>query len=136
MTDCIFCKIIRGEIPSGKIYEDDRVLSFVDINPINAGHSLVIPKKHYDTLFDIPPEELQACIMVCQKVARAIVKGVGATGLNIVQNNFRPAGQLIDHAHFHLIPRHEDDGFLTSWSGTAYPPGELDKAIAKIKASL
>ncbi|NLJ29075.1 MAG: HIT domain-containing protein, partial [Deltaproteobacteria bacterium] len=83
MTDCIFCKIVRGEIPCAKLYEDDRVISFLDINPINPGHALVLPKNHYATLFEAPPEELHACIAVARQVARAIHRGMGADGLNL-----------------------------------------------------
>jgi histidine triad (HIT) family protein len=136
MSECIFCKIIKGEIPCAKILEDDRVLSFVDINPINPGHALVVPKTHYHTLFEVDPDDLHACILAAQKVGRAVYRGVGAEGLNLVQNNYRAAGQLIDHVHFHLIPRSERDGFLTSWPGKAYPPGALDMNLRKIIEAL
>jgi histidine triad (HIT) family protein len=128
--------IVQGKIPSIKIYEDDRVLSIMDINPINTGHCLVIPKQHHVTLLDVSPEDLQACALVSQRIAKAVMKAVGASGLNFLQNNFRSAGQLIDHIHFHLIPRYENDGFLTTWPGKPCPPGELEKTFAKIKAAL
>jgi histidine triad (HIT) family protein len=136
MVDCIFCKIVRGEIPCAKIYENDLVLSFLDIGPINRGHALVIPKKHYPTLFEIPDEDLAACASVARQVARAVYRAVGATGLNFLQNNFRSAGQLVEHAHFHLIPRFANDGFLTTWPGKAYAVGEMDKTLQKILAEL
>jgi histidine triad (HIT) family protein len=136
MSECIFCKIIKGEIPCAKILEDERVLCFVDINPINPGHALVIPKTHYHTLFDMDPADLHACILAAQKVGKAVYRGVSAEGLNLVQNNYRAAGQLIDHAHFHLIPRHERDGFLTSWPGRPYPPGGLETHLKKIVDAL
>jgi len=136
MADCIFCKIVQGEIPSAKIYEDDLVMSFLDINPINPGHALVLPKEHYATLFDVPQEVLHACITASQRVAGAVFGAVGASGLNFLQNNFRSAGQLIDHVHFHLIPRHEGDGFLTSWPGRPYPPGELEVVLKKVQARM
>lgn len=136
MANCIFCKIIQGEIPCTKIYETDLVLSIMDINPINTGHALVIPKRHYPTLFEIPAEDLQACIMVSQKIAKAVFRATGASGLNLLQNNFRSAGQLIDHVHFHLIPRNENDGFMGSLPGKPYPAGELEKTLAKIKAEM
>jgi histidine triad (HIT) family protein len=132
MKECAFCKIVRGEIPCARIYEDEHVLSFLDIGPINAGHTLVIPKKHYTTLFEIEPEELQACILAAHKVARAVFRGVGASGLNLLQNNFRPAGQRVYHIHFHLIPRHERDGFLPSWPAGSYAPGEMEKTLHRI----
>jgi histidine triad (HIT) family protein len=133
MAQCIFCKIVRGEIPCAKIYEDEHVLSFLDINPINYGHALVVPKKHSTTLFDIAPEELHACIAVAQKVGKAVFGASGATGLNLLQNNFTAAGQLIDHVHFHLIPRFDDDGFFTTWPKKPYGPGEMEKLLEKLK---
>ena len=136
MADCIFCKIVRGEIPCTRIYENELVLSFLDIGPINRGHALVIPKKHYPTLFEIPDEELAACASVARQVGRAVYRGVGATGLNFLQNNFRSAGQLVEHAHFHLIPRFANDGFLTTWPGKAYAVGEMDKTLQKVLAEL
>ena len=134
MAECIFCKIIRGEIPCAKIYEDQYVLSFLDINPINPGHALIVPKTHTTTLFDVPADELQACIAVAQKVGKAVFEASGAAGLNFLQNNFRAAGQLIDHVHFHLIPRFKGDGFLTTWPGGSYAPGEMEKMLEKVKA--
>lgn len=136
MADCIFCKIVQGEIPCAKVYEDDLILSFLDINPINPGHTLVLPKHHYSTLFEVPPEALEACILVSQKISEAVYKSVKAAGLNFLQNNFRAAGQLIEHVHFHLIPRFNNDGFLTSWPGKEYPAGEMEKTLKTILAEL
>ncbi len=136
MDQCVFCKIARGELPSTKLYEDDLVLSFMDINPINPGHVLVIPKAHYTTLFDADPEALRACITVAQRIGKAVHRGIGAEGLNLLQNNYRAAGQLIEHLHFHLIPRHLNDGFLTTWPGRAYPSGELQATHRRIMAMM
>jgi histidine triad (HIT) family protein len=118
------------------IMEDEHVISILDINPINPGHALIVPKKHYPTLFEIPAPELQACILASQKVAQAVFRSVGASGLNLLQNNFRSAGQLIEHVHFHIIPRKDRDGFLTSWPGHGCPAGELKKVLDKVKAAL
>jgi len=136
MTDCIFCKIVRGEIPCAKVYEDDLVLSFLDINPINPGHTLVLPKEHYASLLDVDPEALKACVVAAKKISTAVYQGVKADGLNFLQNNFRAAGQLIDHVHFHLIPRYEGDGFMTTWPGKPYPPGEMEKILRQIAAGI
>jgi histidine triad (HIT) family protein len=136
MADCIFCRIIQGEIPCAKVYEDDLVLSFLDISPINSGHTLVLPKKHYTTLFEVDPDSLKACILASQRIAEAVYKGVKADGLNFLQNNFRAAGQLVEHVHFHLIPRYENDGFLSSWPGKQYSSGEMDKTLKNIQAQL
>lgn len=136
MADCIFCKIIQGQIPCAKIYEDDRVLSIMDINPINTGHALIIPKKHAQTLLDISPEDLHACVLTAQKVAKAVFRAVGPSGFNLLQNNFRSAGQVVDHIHFHIIPRNEGDDFISNLPGKPYAPGELEKTFEKIKANM
>jgi histidine triad (HIT) family protein len=136
MVECIFCQIIRGELPCAKIYEDERVISFLDINPINGGHTLVLPKIHYATLFDVSPEDLQACAAVSQKIGVAVFKVTNASGLNLIQNNYRTAGQLIDHIHFHLIPRFHQDNFLGAWPRRPYQQGGLGKMLKKIKAEL
>jgi len=136
MVDCIFCDIIKGWLPCAKIYENDRVISFLDINPVNPGHTLVVPKMHYATIFDISEEDLSACAIVSQKLAKAVFRGTNASGLNFIQNNFRPAGQHVDHIHFHLIPRHAQDRFFTSWPGKPYQPGELDRIFNRIKAEI
>ena len=136
MTDCIFCRIIRGELPCAKVYEDERVVGFLDINPVNPGHTLVLPKRHYATLFDILPDDLHASAAACQKIAAAVYKAVKASGLNLFQNNYRAAGQVVDHIHFHLVPRFPRDNFLSSWPGKPCPQAELDKMLERIKAEL
>lgn len=109
MKDCIFCKIIKKEIPCYKIWEDDDFLAFLDINPVNLGHTLIIPKKHYENIFDLPINLLEKCGPVIQKVSKAVLGGTKASGLNIGMNNGETAGQLVFHTHFHLIPRFEND---------------------------
>lgn len=136
MEDCIFCKIARGEIPCAKICENDQALGFMDIGPINPGHALVIPRKHHATLLEMDVEDLQTCIVMAQQVARAIMKTLAPAGLNLLQNNFRAAGQLVEHAHFHLIPRRAQDGFLASWPAKSYCPGEMDRILLKLKDAL
>lgn len=113
--DCIFCKIAKGEIPSTKLYEDENVLSFLDIMPAAKGHALVIPKKHYHTLLDIPHEELREIMAVVQKVAAAIMATTDAAGFNVIQSNQKVAGQVIAHLHFHIIPRKEGDRLHFEW---------------------
>lgn len=118
-SDCLFCKIVRGEIPCAKLYEDEYIFSFLDIGPLNYGHALVVPKDHCENLFDFPPEQSQALIAALQKVGRAVMSGTGATGLNVIQNNFADAGQSVFHMHWHLIPRHADDDVLP-WKAKSY----------------
>ncbi len=112
MEDCIFCKIVRQEIPCAEVYADDRVLAFLDIGPIARGHTLISPKAHYLTLWEIPGELAEDLLVTMQKVGRALMETTQATGLNVVMNNFGPAGQVVPHAHWHLIPRVEGDGLF------------------------
>ncbi len=134
--DCIFCKIAKGEIPSSKLYEDSSFLSFLDIAPANHGHSLVIPKKHYETLIDIPEPELKLLISTVQKVIKAVVKGTGAEGFNVFANNKKVAGQIVPHVHFHIVPRFAGDGIKFNWPQRKYEEGEMDKVREMIVNSL
>lgn len=136
MQPCLFCKIIAGEIPSTKVYEDENVLAILDINPVNIGHTLVIPKAHFENLYTIPDDLLSAMMLAVQKLAVAIKRAEAADGINIAMNNERAAGQLIDHAHIHIIPRHTDDGFTHWKSKRGYEPGETDMVSKKIKSGL
>jgi len=131
--DCLFCKIIKGEIPSAKIYEDEHMFAFLDIRPINKGHTLVLPKEHYGDVFDIPSETLCDVMPGLKKVASAIKEAVNADGLNIGVNNGEVAGQAVFHLHFHLIPRFEDDG-LKHWPGKE--AADLEEIAEKIKSVL
>ncbi len=107
--DCIFCKIVAGEIPSHKVYEDDDVLAFLDIAPTIQGHTLVIPKRHCPTLTETPPEILRKVAAVIPRVLAAVIEATDADGSNVLQSNGSCAGQVIWHVHFHLVPRHEGD---------------------------
>lgn len=133
--NCIFCKIIAGEIPCTKIYEDEKVLAFLDINPVSPGHSLVVPKNHYSNLEEIPEEDLVAVIKTVKKVGRAIKDGLGIKGYNVNENNDPVAGQDVPHIHFHIIPRKEGDGFKF-WSTIQYQEGQAEEVANKIKNSL
>ncbi|MEJ5349713.1 MAG: HIT family protein [Desulfosoma sp.] len=132
MTDCIFCRIVSGQIPCAKVYEDDYVLAFLDINPLMPGHTLLIPKKHAETLFDMDPQEAAACGAALQKVATAVFKGTDAEGMNILQNNYEISGQEIFHVHFHLMPRKTGDGFKVPWPAKKYGPGEMEAVLQRI----
>ena len=130
MNDCVFCKIAQGEIPADKIYEDKNFLAFLDIKPNNPGHALIIPKKHYENLYEMPDEVLSAIAPLIKKLAIAVKKGTGADGINIGMNNESSAGQIVQHAHFHIIPRFANDG-LRHWSGKSYLNKEDGIKIAK-----
>lgn len=106
MNDCIFCKIIKGEIPCFKIFEDDHAFAFLDINPIERGHTLVIPKFHAKELFFLPPEELAGVMPAIQRTATLLKKKLGCDGLALSQLNGEAAGQTVFHVHFHLVPRY------------------------------
>lgn len=110
-TNCLFCKIIDGAIPSYKIYEDADTLAFLTIGPHTKGHTLVVPKKHSSSVYDIEEDDLYKTILSTQKVAKHIKDILKADGINIGQNNDRAAGQEVFHTHFHIIPRYQDDGY-------------------------
>ena len=103
--DCIFCKIVAGDIPAHKVYEDERSLAFLDIRPASRGHTLVIPKEHAADIYDIRPESLAATMLCAQTVARLLRAKLNPDGMNVFQNNGAAAGQEVFHYHLHLVPR-------------------------------
>jgi len=109
VEDCIFCKIAKKEIPSKIFFENDTNIAFLDILPINPGHAIIIPKNHYQNIEDIPEDELTQLLKVVKKLAILIHTKLEIEGYNILQNNFEAAGQVINHIHFHIIPRYETD---------------------------
>jgi histidine triad (HIT) family protein len=111
MEDCIFCKIIKGEIPSEKILETDNFFAIKDINPKTSGHSLVISKKHYQTLLDVPSSLFGEFLETAKKLALKLMKEEAAEGFNLIMNNYRIAGQLVPHIHIHVLPRKKEDNF-------------------------
>ena len=135
MEDCIFCKIIKGELPSVKIYEDGEVLAFLDINPVNPGHTLVIPKEHYEDFSSTPNEILSKMMPIIDKISKAMMEGLNVSGFNLALNNGKVAGQIVPHAHFHIMPRFENDGHHL-WAGKPYAEGEIEKVAEKIKKNL
>lgn len=106
---CIFCQIIAKEIPCHQVYEDEKTLAFLDIKPVNPGHTLVIPKVHVANLEEIESEDLQALMLVVKKIGRMLKDKLNISGYNLVVNNDPVAGQEVSHLHFHIIPRHEND---------------------------
>lgn len=124
--NCIFCKIAEGDIPSAKLFETDRIISFLDINPVNKGHALVVPKRHVESLLGLRQKELHAAIFAVQRVSRAVVRVTDADGFNVLQNNGEVSGQEIPHVHFHVIPRFADDGFDFGWRQGSYEEGAIE----------
>jgi histidine triad (HIT) family protein len=135
MADCVFCKIVAGEIPSAKVYEDEHTLAFLDIAPTVPGHTLVIPKKHCVNIFDADEETLAQVMATVKKIAPAVRDAVGARGMHINSNHEAAAGQLVFHLHFHLIPRH-NRGEFEFWSQKKYAPGEQEQIAERIRAAL
>ena len=132
--DCVFCKIIAGQIPAAKVYEDDRAVAFLDINPINPGHTLVVPKAHYADLLSTPPDLAAHLMTVVQRVAAAVRAAVGGQDFNLGLNHGAGAGQSVGHVHLHIMPRRPGDGH-TLFGGKPYPAGEMEKIAQKIKAA-
>ncbi len=122
--DCIFCKILRGVIPCFKVYEDDGVLAFLDVNPVAPGHVLVIPKHHSRDILETPPEWVAKAFAGAGRVARAVQKTLNPDGINIVQANGPGAKQSVFHLHVHVIPRATDDGLTMNWE---LVPGDIDE---------
>ncbi len=133
--DCIFCKIVKGEIPSSKIYEDDEFLAFLDIAPVNPGHTLIVPKIHCKDLLDFPKAEEADLMEFIKKVARAVKKATKADAFNLGMNNGEASGQIVPHAHLHIIPRFSNDGFK-HWPHGTYKEGEAEEVQNKIKSFL
>lgn len=133
MSDCIFCKIIKGEIPSAKVYEDENVFAFLDISQVTKGHTLVIPKAHEKNVYELSSESAQNVFTAVPKIANAIKSSYNPIGLNLLNNNGEKAGQSVFHFHIHLIPRYgEGDGFGAVWKThtSDYTQDDL-KQIAK-----
>ncbi|MFO1152699.1 MAG: HIT family protein [Rhodospirillales bacterium] len=133
---CIFCRIIRGEIPSFRVWEDDHSLAFMDINPANPGHALVIPKVHAETLFALDEASLAASIVAAQKVARGVRAAFAPGGLNIVQANGPGAAQSVLHLHWHVLPRRKDDGLPLNWPLRPGDREAIAAAAERIRAAL
>ncbi len=136
-ANCIFCKIVAGEIPATKVYEDADVLAFMDIGPVVKGHTLVIPKQHFDPLTATPEPLLAQLMAVVKKIAAAQLSGLRADGVNVMQANGAAAGQVVPHLHFHVIPRFVTDGHRWNWAAKKYDdPAELQRLAAAIKAAV
>ncbi len=135
MDNCVFCKIASGEIPSYKVYDEDGVMGFLDIQPANPGHVLVIPKEHYATFLEAP-DEILAKVFIAAKVAgRAACEAVAAPALNIIVNNGAVAGQVVSHLHVHALPRFEDDGHK-HWAKKSISEGKMAEIADKMRSIL
>ena len=127
MSDCIFCKIIGGEIPSNKIYEDEEFQVILDANPATKGHALILPKEHYRDIYDIDEETAGRAMKLAKRLAKHMTEALCCDGFNILQNNHEVAGQTVFHFHMHLIPRYQDakNNDILKWSHETFTPEEM-----------
>ena len=130
--DCLFCKIVAGEVPSTRVDEDERTVAFMDINPATRGHLLVIPREHSTDLLEVPEADLEACARTAQRLARRVLDRLGADGVNLLNSCGRAAWQTVFHFHLHVIPRYEADPLRLPWTPE---PGDRD-AIAEAARAL
>jgi len=139
ISDCIFCKIIDGSIPSNKVYEDEHVLAFMDVAPLTKGHTLLIPKQHVKDLYEMPEDVARNLYAAAPKIANAIKKAFNPQGLNTINNNGAFAGQSVFHYHLHFIPRYDDsDGLKVRWEAKngEFTPEQLKAIAEEIKTNL
>ncbi|MBS7008962.1 HIT family protein [Anaerostipes sp.] len=134
--DCVFCKIISGEIPSSTIYENSKFKVIMDIAPANKGHVLILPKEHFDNIYDIDTATAGQLFELTAMVARAIKSVLDCDGMNILQNNGTVAGQTVFHFHMHIIPRYEGDSVNVGWKELSYQDGEMDQLREAILKAL
>ncbi|MGH7326436.1 MAG: HIT family protein [Candidatus Rokuibacteriota bacterium] len=136
MSDCVFCKIRDGELPSMKVWEDERTLVFMDINPLTSGHCLVVIKKHAPTIFEADEDDLKAAMTTAKRVALALLRAVKPDGLNVLQANGAAAFQSVPHFHLHLIPRWANDGKGFDWKLVPGDRGQIVKVGERLRAVL
>jgi histidine triad (HIT) family protein len=137
MKDCIFCKIVAGEIPADRIYEDDMILVFLDIAPINKGHALVVPRGHHHSICSVPSDIRARMMERAPEIAIAIMRATGADGFNFMLSNGTCAGQIVPHAHLHIIPRSPADGVVLPARSVPYENAdEKHEMLAKIRERL
>lgn len=135
MTDCIFCKIIAREIAAEVVYEDEKTFAFLDIRPLHLGHTLVLPKKHFINIYEMEEKYVEDVAKTSQKIARALKEKLKVDGVNVIMNNDTAAGQVVFHAHVHILPRFTDDGFK-HWPGKQRDPEKQKETAKKIREAL
>lgn len=133
MSDCLFCKIINKELPADVMYEDERFLVILDKFPAAFGHVLILPKAHYENIYDLGEAEQAAIMPLAAKLAKALKETLGLEGLNVLQNNGKLAGQVVFHYHLHLVPRADNDGVKIGWTPSGYDDDKIKGLISKIK---
>ena len=131
-ADCVFCKIIAGDIPCHRVFENEHLLAFLDIAPLARGHTVVIPKAHAERLDQLDPEVVAEIGRRLGRIGRRVVSATAADGYNVLQNNGGVAGQVVPHVHFHIIPRRSDDGLGYRWNAKSAAQDELAALAARI----
>lgn len=134
--DCIFCKIVAGDIPCFKIFEDGATIAFMDINPVNPGHALIVHKAHHEDLFEIPGDNIAAVTQTAQKVAKAVQATLAPPGMNLLQCNGPAAKQSVMHFHMHVIPRHMEDGLTMNWELVQGDIEEIGALAERIRGNM
>ena len=109
-SNCIFCKIVKGEVPCHKVWEDEKFLAFLDMNPVGEGHTLIIPKKHFNTFLDTDQECASEFLCFLQETGKILLRKYDSAGFNVILNNGKSSGQVVEHVHFHILPRKDGDG--------------------------
>jgi histidine triad (HIT) family protein len=135
-ADCVFCKIVAGQIPALKVFENDDILAFLDVGPLAEGHTLVIPKKHHFLLSDMSETDVAAMTRHLPRLARAVMQAVGVEGCNVFVNVGRVASQEVPHVHWHIVPRRTADGLGYRWNASKYPPGRGEQVALQVAAAL
>ena len=133
MDDCLFCKIVAGEVPAEKVAEDELTVAFMDINPATRGHALVVPRRHARDLLEIEPSELEAVMVMAQRIAARMPERLGADGVNLLNSCGRAAWQTVFHFHVHVIPRYEGDPLRLPWTPDEGDPDEIDAAADALR---
>ena len=136
MATCIFCRIANGEIPSQTVYEDEDFRVFMDVNPASPGHMLIVPKAHYENLYELPEELAAKAMVLAKRMAQAAKEAYHPEGLNVVQNNGEVAGQSVMHYHLHVVPRYKGIGQFNAWEGQSTDPKEIETMADKLKKQL
>ncbi|MDI6720945.1 MAG: HIT family protein [Candidatus Aenigmarchaeota archaeon] len=131
--DCLFCKIVKKEIPARVVYNDSDTIAFLDINPANPGHVLVVPKKHHEMIMDADDDMLKKSVLVVRELSKKIMEEMKADGINVVQNNGKHAGQLVPHVHFHIIPRFPEDMVVISYKRSQIEDKKMDEIRKKLE---
>lgn len=135
-SDCIFCKIAAGKIPAACVWESEDALAFLDVNPLAEGHTLLIPRRHYHDIRDMPGDGFAALMTQAPRLADALMKATNADGVNVLQNTGAAAGQAVFHLHIHFIPRRDGDKLGFRWNAGSYSDGRADQVLGAIRAAL